>query len=89
MSYVITLPRQLYDRLTLKSRRAKRTPDDVVVELVQQYLGQSDDSWQTEFRALVARVNARTVAFAADEIEADISQAAAEARELRCARRVA
>ncbi len=89
MSYVIALPSYLYDRLTLKSRRARRTPEDVVVELVQQYLSQSDDSWQTEFCALVARVNARTAAFTADEIEADISQAAAEARELRRARRAA
>ncbi len=49
----------------------------------------SDERWQTEFQALTARVHARTVAFASDEIEADITLAAAQAKELRRAHRTA
>ena len=79
MSSVITLPDHLYERLTSKSRQLKRTPDDVVADLVRRYLSESDDSWQAEFEALLARVHARTAAFSPDEIEADITLTAAEA----------
>lgn len=89
MNSVITLPHQLYERLALKSQQFKRTPDDVVTDLVKRYLNEFDDRWQAEFQALLARVQARTAAFSSDEIEADITLAAAEARELRRARRAA
>jgi hypothetical protein len=86
---VITLPNQLYKRLALRSRQLKRTPEDVVTDLVQQYLSRPDDRWQAEFQALIARVQARTAAFASEEIESDITLAAVEARELRRAHRPA
>ncbi|MFB0535112.1 MAG: hypothetical protein ACETWR_09035 [Anaerolineae bacterium] len=89
MNSVITLPSQLYERLTLRSRQLNRTPEEVLADLVQQYLSESDDRWQAEFQALLARVQARTAAFSSDEIEADITLAAAEAKELRRARRTA
>lgn len=89
MSFVITLPQQLYERLTGQSRRLKRTPEDVVVTLVQRYLSQVDTQWQTEFQSLLTRIHSRTAAFPSAEIEADITLAAAEARELRRARRAA
>ena len=41
----------------------------------------SDERWQTEFQALTARIHARTVAFASDKIEADITLAAADRME--------
>ena len=88
MSRVITLPTPLYERLAQKSRQLKRTPESVAADLLQRYL-ESDDRWQAEFRALIARVHARTAAFSSDEIEADITLAAAEAREVRRARRPA
>jgi hypothetical protein len=79
----------LYERLTLKSRQLKRTPEEVVTALVQQYLSEPDDRWQAEFQALLARVQARTAVFSSDEIEADITLAAAEVKELRRAQRAA
>ena len=89
MRSVITLPSQLYEHLALKSQQLRRTPEEVVTDLVRRYLGEPDDRWLAEFQALLARVQARTAAFSSDEIEADITLAAAEARELRCARRAA
>ncbi|MBL7065192.1 MAG: hypothetical protein ISS49_13445 [Anaerolineae bacterium] len=89
MRSVITLPSQLYEHLALKSQRLRRTPEEVVTDLVRRYLGGPDDRWLAEFQALLARVQARTAAFSSDEIEADITLAAAEARELRRARRAA
>jgi len=89
MSSVVTLPAHLYERLTLKSQQLKCTPDDVVADLVRRYLSESGDSWQAEFEALLARVHTRVAAFSSDEIEADITLAAAEAKEVRRARRAA
>ena len=83
----ITLPGRLYERLARKSRRSERTPEEVVSDLVQRYLSEPDDRWQAEFRALLARVQARTAALSSEEIEADITLASAEAREQRCAAR--
>lgn len=83
MDSIITLPHHLYDRLTLESQRLNRTPDDAVADLVRRYLSEFDDSWQVEFEALLARVHAKTAAFSSDEIEADITVAATEAREAR------
>lgn len=86
---VITLPNRLYERLVLKSRQLKRAPEEIVTDLVRRYLGEPDGRWQAEFQALIARVQARTAAFSSDEVEADITSAAAEARDLRRARRPA
>lgn len=82
MSTVITLPNQLYERLAQKSQQLNRTPEAVVTDLVQQFLSEADDRWQTEFQALIAQVQTRTIAHPAGEIEADITVAAAEARDL-------
>ena len=55
MESAVTLPENLYERLRLKSQQLDRTPDDVVADLVERYLVESDDSWQAEFEALLAR----------------------------------
>jgi predicted DNA-binding protein len=89
MSAVIRLPDRLYKRLALRSQQIKSTPEKVVVNLLQRYLDEPDDRWQAEFRALIERVQERTAAFSSAEIEADITLAAAEARELYRARRPA
>jgi delta 1-pyrroline-5-carboxylate dehydrogenase len=89
MSAVISLPHQLYERLAQKSQQLNRTPEAVVTDLVQTFLNEADEQWQAEFQALIAQVQARTAVHPADEIEADITVAAAEARELRRARRAA
>lgn len=87
MDSMITLPNRLYQRLVLKSQQLKRTPDEVVADLVQQYLKGSDNRWQNEFQALLARVRTRTTVYTPAEIEADITAAATEVKKLRHARR--
>ena len=89
MDAIIILPSRLYKRLILKSRQLERAPEEIVAELVRLYLSEPDDRWQTEFQALIAHVQARAAAFSSDEIKADITSAAAEAREMRRARRSA
>jgi predicted DNA-binding protein len=87
MDPAVTLPSELYERLKLKSKQLARTPDDVVSDLVEQYLNDKQTAWQTEFEALLARVRSRTASACSQEIEADISRAAAEAKEARRVRR--
>jgi hypothetical protein len=89
MGRSVSLPTPLYERLAQRSRQLRRTPERVVVDLIQRYLTESDDCWHGEFRALLARVQGRTTVFSSGEIEADITLAAAEARELRRAQRPA
>jgi len=89
MNSAVSLPHQLYQRLVRKSQRLHRTPEEVVTDLVRQYVSESDDRWRADFQTLIDRVQARSAAFSSTEIEADVTAAAAEARELRRARRSA
>jgi len=87
MNATITLPSQLYNYLLKKSRQLKRTPDELVINLVQQYL--HHDQWQTQFKSLLARIQSKTTHYPSAEIEDDITLAAQEARQLRHDRRSA
>ena len=87
MEAVVTLPSDLYERLKLKSEQLSRTPDDLVSDLVEQFLSDGYTAWQREFEALLARVRARASSMSPEEIETDITEAAAEAKEARRARR--
>lgn len=82
----IHLPPRLYRRLAEQSRAQRSDPEAWVAALVARYL-ETDEQWRADFNALLARVQARAVDFTTTEIEADITQAAAEARELRRAGR--
>jgi predicted DNA-binding protein len=87
MEAVVTLPNDLYERLKLKSEQLARTPDDLVSDLVEQFLSDAHAIWQAEFEALLARVRSRAASISPEEIEADIAEAANEAKEARRARR--
>lgn len=87
MEAVVNLPSELYERLRRRSEQLDRTPDDLVSDLVEQFLSDAYTAWQAEFEALLARVRSRTASIPLDEIEADIGEAAAEAKEARRARR--
>lgn len=87
MNATIALPENLYQRLALKSQQLERSPETLLADLVQQYLDDAESRWRTEFEALLARVQARTGAYASAEIEADITLAANEVKEARRARR--
>lgn len=84
----IHLPPRLYRRLKEQSRVQRSAPEELVTTLVSRYL-EADAQWRVDFNALLAKVQARTAGFTSAEIEADITQAAAEARELRHAGRAA
>jgi len=79
MSSAIMLPEQLYEQLLHKSRQVQRTPEEMVTDLIRQYLSEPENRWQDELQALFACVHARTASFPSDEIEADITQAASDA----------
>ena len=75
MEAVVTLPSDLYERLKLKSEQLARTPDDLVTDLVEQFLSDAHTAWQAEIEALLARVRARAASVPLKEIEADITKA--------------
>ncbi len=84
----VSLPPQLYRRLREQSRAQHSAPEELVTALVTRYL-ETDEQWQADFAALLARVQTRAADFSPAEIEGDITQAAAEARESRRANRSA
>lgn len=84
----VSLPPRLYRRLREQSRAQHSAPEELVTALVTRYL-ETDEQWRADFAALLARVQARAVDFTSAEIEADITQAAAEAHEFRRANRTA
>ena len=86
MEAVVTLPSDLFERLKLRSEQLARTPDELVSDWVEQYLSDTHTTWESEFEALLARVHSRTISVSPQEIEADITKAAAEAKEARRAR---
>ena len=87
MNATIVLPENLYQRLALKSQALERSPETLLADLVQQYLDGAESRWRSDFEALLARVQAKTGNYAADEIEADITLAAKEVKAARRARR--
>ena len=58
-------------------------------DALRQYLNSEERVWQPAFEKLIAQVQARTARFSSEEIEADITAAADEVRELRHAHRSA
>lgn len=89
MYNTIHLPNRLYIDLVQHSEKLERTPDELVMELVRQYLDENEVAWQARFQALLKRIHQQTESFSEDEIEADITLAAQEAKDLRRARRSA
>lgn len=89
MYNTIHLPNRLYTDLVQHSEKLERTPDELVMELVRQYLDENEAAWRARFQALLKRIHQQTEPFSEAEIEADITLAAQEAKELRRARRSA
>jgi hypothetical protein len=58
----------------------------VADDALRRYLHQEEPTWRQSFDALLARVQANSAPFSSDEIEADITAAAEEVKELRRAR---
>jgi predicted DNA-binding protein len=89
MYNTIHLPNRLYADLVQHSEKLERTPDQLVMELIQQFLDENEATWRTRFQALLKRIHQQTESFSPEEIEADITLAAQETKELRRARRSA
>jgi predicted CopG family antitoxin len=86
MSHTITISPQVYELLAQQARQARQSPDVIAESLLRRSLTTETQAWQEAFESLVARVQARTAQFSSEEIEADITAAADEVKELRRAR---
>lgn len=69
------------------SSRARVPPDTVADDALRRYLHQVEPTWRESFDALLARAQASSEQYSSKEIEADITAAAEEVKELRRARR--
>lgn len=87
MASIISLSAQVYDLLVQHARSAHQTPEALAEDLLRRSLTGDSSQWQQEFESLLTRVQSRTARFSSAEIEADITAAAEEAKELRRARR--
>ena len=87
MTQTLSISEALYERLRHRAQQARQTPDELAEELLYQTLKVEEGAWQQEWDSLISRVHARTAAFSAQEIEADITAAAAEVRKARHASR--
>ena len=85
--YTIAVSPEMYTALRQRAQQVRTSPDKVVEEALRVYFGHEEQAWQHAFEGLIAKVQARTLPFSSAEIEADITAAADEVRELRCARR--
>lgn len=87
MANAITLSPQVYTLLIQEARQVRQTPDLLAENILFRSLRTERQAWRQAFDALISRVQARTARFSSTEIEADITAAAEEVKELRRARR--
>lgn len=87
MSSTITLSQQVYDLLVQQARQVHQAPDALAESLLRHSLATNMHQWRQRFDALISQIHERTSHFSSQEIEADITNAATEAKELRRARR--
>jgi predicted transcriptional regulator len=85
--YTIAVSPEMYTVLRQRAQQVRTSPDKVVEEALRVYFGREEQAWQHAFEGLIAKVQARTLPHSSAEIEADITAAADEVRELRRARR--
>lgn len=84
----ITLSDSTYATLLKHAEDSEQSLDAVIEEFIAQHLSVclARARWQERFEGLLERVYARTSQYPSSEIEADISAAAAEVKEMRRAR---
>lgn len=87
MSHTIEVPNELYELLQRRASQLQRSPDQLAAEALRSFLRTSEGSWEARLQLLLAETHGRPNLPAPDEIEADITAAAAEARESRRERR--
>lgn len=83
MTHTISISPQIYKQLHERAEK-KQIPVNLLAEnVLSDYLSQDEEQWSKAFETLLAQVYARTGRYSAEEIEADITAAAAEVKELR------
>ena len=87
MSQAISLSEPTYALLQRLADRERLSPDLLAERLLSERLSAEFVVWREEVEALIAKVQTRTLRFSSAEIEADITAASAEIKELRRARR--
>jgi len=87
MINTVSLSPDVYTLLRQRALQIRSSPDALANEALRQYLSLEEQAWHQAFEKLIARVQARTAKFSSEEIEADITAASDEVRELRRVRR--
>jgi len=89
MTYSVSVSPDVYALLRQRARQTKVAPETLADDALRRYLRQEEPIWRQSFDALLARVQANSEQFSSGEIEADITAAAEEVKELRRDRRSA
>jgi predicted transcriptional regulator len=87
MSQRIEVPNDLYEQLHQRAVQIQRSPDQLATEALRRYLNATAQPWEQRLQQVLTSQHARPDHPLPAEIEADITAAAAEARELRRERR--
>lgn len=83
MSHSIAISDDLYERLLQQARRLAVTPEAVAESVLRRELAGPEPAWRQDIEAVVARIRRGAAGQAAEAIEADITEAARETRQLR------
>jgi hypothetical protein len=87
MTNSVSVSPDVYAMLRQRARQAKVAPETLADDALRRYLHLEEPGWRYAFDALLARVQANSEQFSSEEIEADITAAAEEVKELRRGRR--
>ncbi len=87
MTYSISISPDVYALLRQRAGKSKVSPDRLADDALRKYLREEESSWRDAFDALLQRVQTNSAWYSSEEIEADITAAAEEVKELRRAHR--
>lgn len=87
MAHRIDVPDDLYALLEAQAARTQRSPAQLAADVLRRFLSSSEATWEARLTQVLTMTHAQTAERAPETIEADISAAAAEVRELRRAQR--
>jgi formate dehydrogenase maturation protein FdhE len=68
------------------ARQSEISPDTLTDDALRRNVRQEEPTWRQSFEALLAQMQANAEQYSSEEIEADITVAAEEVKELRRAR---
>ena len=83
MTYSVSVSPDVYVLLRQRASQSHVSPDTLADSTLRRYLCQEEPTWRQSFDDLLARVQAFSAQYSSEEIEADITVAAEEVKELR------